>query len=417
MSIAVVEREPATPGAADATPDAGEAGLRLMVLARIACQEGATRPELGRELGPLAAPGPQGRLQIDTELAQLVRSGHAIETKARFTASPEGLSRLKAALRLKALPRTWAELRDMRLVARALGLERESPARLKKLSKPDVLRAEIVTQAYGLKVKGASASKLRAALALVALERAFGNRIKGELSASAGLNAKASRVLAGQLLKKPRDAGTDGRLVALIAAEAVGSAKVDADHLRAALLRRLAARGLTPKLELVRKPAAPPPPDQATQLLPDLQPSQEVLPEQPEATPSPAPEEASLPPLPPVSVTAEPAAELPVRPPAASRPDLPGFVQAVQVAAAAHAEGWPGNRKTLVSRVFDAIVQAHPSWGLSLVELKAMLVECHRLGHLALVTADLKDKGQLDELRASAIAYKNTVWHLVRVEE
>ena len=105
------------------------------------------------------------------------------------------------------------------------------------------------------------------------------------------------------------------------------------------------------------------------------------------------------------------------RPAVAARPDLAGFVKVVQQIAGLHAEGWPGNRKAMVSRVFSAIAAAYPAWGLKLVEFKAMLAECHRTGHLALVTADLKDKSQLDALRESAIAYKNTVWHLVRVED
>jgi hypothetical protein len=104
------------------------------------------------------------------------------------------------------------------------------------------------------------------------------------------------------------------------------------------------------------------------------------------------------------------------RPSASNRPDLPGFVKVVQAAATTHAEGWPGNRKALVSRVYGAVSAGHPGWGLSLVEFKAMLAECHRIGKIALVTADLKDKRLLEELKQSAITYKNTVWHLVRVE-
>ena len=45
-----------------------------------------------------------------------------------------------------------------------------------------------------------------------------------------------------------------------------------------------------------------------------------------------------------------------------------------------------------------------------------MLVEAHRLGLIALVNADLKNKRQLETVEASAISYKNTVWHYVRVE-
>lgn len=377
MTTALLERKPHA-SAVEANP-----GLRLMVLARIACDEGATRPELARELGPYVGVGPVARMPIEAELAQLVRAGHAIESRSRFTASPEGVEKLYADLNIKALPKTWTELRDIRLVGKALGLEREPPSRLKGLTEPDVLRAEVLIKFYGLALKGSSSPiKLRTALAVTALERAFGNRIKGELSASTGLNAKASRVLAGQLLLKPRDAGTDKRLVAMLAAEAVGSPRIDIDLLRVGILGRYA---------LGKSAAAP------------------------SSRPEPV---AALP----ATVAVQPAVPAPAsaasaqRPSASNRPDLPGFVKVVQAAACAHAEGWPGNRKALISRVYAAIMKEHSGWGLSLVEFKAMLAECHRIGKLALVTADLKDKRILDELKQSQIVYKNTVWHLVRVE-
>ena len=379
MTTAVLERKPHA-AAGDAN-----SGLRLMVLARIACDEGATRPELARELGPYVGVGPAARMPIEAELAHLVRAGHAIESRSRFTASPEGLEKLYADLNIKALPKTWTELRDIRLVGKALGLERDAPARLKGLTDPDILRAEVLIQFYGLALKGNSSSiKLRTALAVTALERAFGNRIKGELSASTGLNAKASRVLAGQLLRMPRDAGTDKRLVAMLAAEAVGSPKIDIDLLRIGILKRYALG----KLSAAR--ASRPDP---VSVLPTVTADQPAMP---------------------VPATASTASAQ--KPSAANRPDLPGFVKVVQAAASTHAEGWPGNRKALVSRVYKDITAGHPGWGLSLVEFKAMLAECHGIGKLALVTADLKDKRLLDELKQSAITYKNTVWHLVRVE-
>lgn len=384
MTAAVLERKPHA-AAGEVSP-----GLRLMVLARIACDEGATRAELARELGPYVGVGPVARMPIEAELAQLVRAGHAIESRSRFSASPEGLERLQSELNIKALPKTWAELRDTRLVGKALGIERDAPPRMKALTDPDILRAEVLIQFYGLALKGNSSSiKLRTALAVTALERAFGNRIKSELSTSTGLNAKASRVLAGQLLRKPRDAGTDKRLVALLAAEAVDSPKIDVDQLRIGILRRYALGK-----SAVAKPAPRP---QARS--------------EPAAVPQLAANAKPIQPIPAVQSTASTQ-----RPSAANRPDLPGFVKVVQTAAAAHAEGWPGNRKALVSRVYAAISAGHPGWGLSLVEFKAMLAECHRIGKLALVTADLKDKRLLDELKQSAITYKNTVWHLVRVE-
>lgn len=386
MTVALLELEP------HQTLPAATSGLRLIVLARIACEEGASRAELAREIGPLNG-GAGSHLTIEAELARLIRSGMAIELRSRFAASEAGHARLLADLGMKALPGTWSELRDGRLIAKALGMERDTAARIKALAESDALREAILAQTYALELRGApSFPKLRAALALVALQRAFGNQIKSELSASAGFNAKASRVLAGQLLRKPRDAGTDKRLVALLAAEAVDCPKADAEALRTALLRRLAtADGTAASLALLRG-----------------------APARRESEPGAS-----------AAATAYPAAKAPPaeavvaasRPPAASRPDLQGFVAVVRSLANDHAEGWPGNRKALVSRVFTAVAAAHPLWGLTLVEFKAMLAECHRTGHLVLATADLKDKSRLDALRDSAITYKNTVWHLVRVED
>ena len=79
------------------------------------------------------------------------------------------------------------------------------------------------------------------------------------------------------------------------------------------------------------------------------------------------------------------------------------------------AEGWSGNRKALISRVWHKLSAAHPEWGLSEIEYKCMLGEAHRTGHLRLATADLKDKSNAAEIEASAITYKNTQWHLIRV--
>lgn len=384
-------------------PEPGSlAALRLIVLARLAADDGASRPELVRELGPLLSPT-SNRLAIDVELAALVRGALAIENKARFMASPAGLSRLLAELGLKALPKTWDELREGRLVAKALGIEHESAARIKSLGDPDRLRAEILAVRYGFKLRGQpTSSKLRAELALVALERAFGAKVKPGVSGRSALNAKAARTLAGQLLEKPRDTGTDNRLVALLAAEIVGAAKVDTEALRLGLLRRLAAGqvlGVAP-VHVDHEPGR----EAFETHVPVAAAAAIRQPHRAEPAPAPA-------------AVAMPVTDQPQRPAAANRPGLGGFVKAVQDAARQHAEGWPGNRKAFVARVWQAIAGTYPAWGLSAVEFKAMLAEAHRTGHLVLATADLKDKRQLKELQESAITYKNTVWHLVRVDD
>ena len=96
---------------------------------------------------------------------------------------------------------------------------------------------------------------------------------------------------------------------------------------------------------------------------------------------------------------------------------LAQFSAGVLTAARSHAEGWPGSRKAFISQVWEAIRTSHPEWGLSEIEFKDMLAGAHRAGQLVLASADLKNKRDIKEFEDSAILYKNTVWHFVRVED
>jgi hypothetical protein len=342
------------------------------VLARIACDDGATRAELARDLNGFLSHRHSSaglRALIQKELEALAHDAFIAQSRSRFKATADGAAALTAELGAKALPAGWNEMRDIRLVAKALDIEGEAAARLQALARADQLRAYVLAKAYGFKLRRApSASQVRSKLADVALERAFGNRIKSGLGSRSGLSARTARLLAGQLLRRPRDVGTDSRLIALLAAEQAGASGTDADTLRLAVLRNLFGREF-------------PVPDQNSSL----------------------------------GVTQEPT---PSRDqPAASRPDLPGFAREVQGAARGHADGWPGNRKAFICHVWQSVADKYPGWGLSEIEFKAMLAEAHRTGHLVLASADLKDKHHMKEFQASAIAYKNMVWHFVRVED
>ncbi len=389
MSTAVL----AEPRAEAITP-----ALGLFVLARAAAEHGATQAEIVRDLAPYVghklAPA-AWREAAATAVARFVAQGLAGVVRSRVELTDAGREAVLSELGGKPLPRTWAEIRDVRLVARALGLEAQAPARIKRLAKPDGLRAAILQRAFGLKIKGTpSAPRLRQALAVVALERAFGNTLKGNLGGRTGLSAKAGRLLAGQLSHRPRDFGTDGRLVAALAAEQAGAFQSDADALRTALLRSFVTRSLAQTTPVA--PAAAPPAPAATAPRP--------VSERRRSRAARAP--AAVAPAPPQ----------PQRPAAANRPDLNGFADVVRSAASARAEGWPGNKKAFISHVWQVIQQQHPDWGLTDIEFKAMLAEAHRTGHVVLANADLKDKKSLKDLQDSAVAYKNTVWHFVRVE-
>ncbi|TMJ72427.1 MAG: hypothetical protein E6G91_10600 [Alphaproteobacteria bacterium] len=352
--------------------------LRAFVLVRVACAaDGLSKTDLAADLAPLVAhrlAPAQWRTLVERESVALADAGLVSVAGTRLRPSEAGIARAAIFLGLKgALPRSWEEVHEVRLLAKALGLEREPAKRLKTLAAADGLRAALVQRAFGLEIRGvATPSRLRAALAAVALERAFGNQIKGGLAGKLGLSAKAGRLLAAQLAKKPRDFGTDARLVAALAAEHVGAPQAGLATLRLAVLRRY--------LDGPDKPAA--------------------RPRSPAKAPLARPRLVETPPAP---------AEV-------GRPDLAGFAQEVRRHAATRAEGWPGNRKAYISHVWHLMAEKRPEWGLSEIEFKCMLVEAHRAGSLALANADLKDNSNIAQLQDSAVVYKNAVFHFIRVD-
>jgi hypothetical protein len=362
-----------------------------LVAVRIAvATNGCTETEVARDLQPIAGHRltPEAwRAQLNELVATLIADGWIGTHGPRLVATAAGREAAAEFLRSrKGLPTFWTEACERALIARALDLDTQPASRLKLLAKADGLRALIVVSAFGLKIRGApSPARLRAALAVVALERAFGNQIKHGLGDKPGLAAKPGRLLAGQLARKPRDFGTDARLVAALAAEAVGAPRADLASLRLAVLRRFV---LSPSAV----PSAP-----ARPARPKLARKQPVTAE---------PVDALAP-----SVRPAPDRVLPVR------PDPAAFARETHAIARRVAEGWPGNRKAFISRVWESVQQQHARWKLTEIEFKCMLTEAHRSGLLLLGSADLKDKRSLKELQASAISYKNTVWHFIRVDD
>jgi hypothetical protein len=352
---------------AQAQPNADRDLLDDLLLVRIICAGGATRPQLVRDLGPLFAnklSPAEWRVRTEAALARLADGTHLRENRGRYRTSEEGALLVARFLGEKeARARAWSEQRDLWLVAKALGVDATKPSLRKALTRPEGLSALIVQKAFGLSLREAlSPSKLRTALALVAQERAAEN---GKAPRKTGaLSTEDSRKLAAQLLQSPRDFSTDARLIAALSAEQVGAARPEIEVLRLGLLRLLAT--------------------------PHEEPRRDV----PEAKRA-APVSAKGP----------------------QRPGLAQFSAGVLTAARSHAEGWPGSRKAFISQVWEAIRTSHPEWGLSEIEFKDMLAGAHRAGQLVLASADLKNKRDIKEFEDSAILYKNTVWHFVRVED
>ncbi|KAB2918352.1 MAG: hypothetical protein F9K29_08410 [Hyphomicrobiaceae bacterium] len=362
--------------------------VREIVLVRVAsAARGAAKGDVAGDLATIVAQrlsASQWRTLLEQEVDNLLAAGFVTVTGSRIEATDAGSAHATAFLGFKGnLPRSWNELRDVRLIAKALGLQREPAKRLKALTTPDGLRAAIVQRAYNLKIKGvATPSRLRSALATVALERAFGNKIKAGLGGKAGFSAKAGRLLAAQLARHPRDFGTDSRLIAALAAEHLGITQTDLAVLRLGLLRRFVdAAG--ERGAVARGPAAGVPPVARPRL---------VQPAPPIAAPEPELE------------------------PVAGRPDLAGFAREVRRHAASQAQGWAGNRRAYISHVWRHLKEARSEWGLSEIEFKCMLAEAHRAGQLALANADLKDNKSIKDVQDSAVVFKNSVFHFIRVD-
>lgn len=373
--------------------------LAGLLLVRIATGTGG-ESEIGRDLHafvPHRTTAQIWQIELTQMVSALVAGGLIERLGDTLSATAAGVVAATEFLRLtKGLPATWAAARDVALLAVALDLEAPAEKRHKLLSKADGLRALIVVRHWNLQLKGPlSPSRVRSALAVRALERAFGNTVSSGIGDRSSLPAKAGRLLAGQLAAAPRDFGTDTRLVAALAAEAVAAHKPDFKNLRLALLR-----GYFGELTQA-SPAKPRWPRNAAR-------KGKAGTNLRRAAPNPRPGNDV-----PTGAPPPPLTEIPL----ASRPDPQRFATAVNAAAASVAEGWSGNRRAFVSRVWATLLDRHPEWALTDIEFKCMLAEAHRTGLVALSNADLKDKKDLEFLQDSAVVYKNTVWHYVRVLE
>src|SRR6056297_719401 len=209
--------------------------LEELVLARASAHNGATRADLIKDLSPLTShrlSPSELRRSVDVTIGVLEESGFVAGKRGRYRLVTTGEAALSDLLGERKTPDNWGEMRDTRLVAHALGLAAEAQV-LKALARPDGLRAYILQRHYSIGGKRAlGTSRLRMALAVIALERAFGNKIKSGFDAGRGLSVKASRLLAGQLARRPRDFGTDTRLIGALAAEAISATQADPASLR-----------------------------------------------------------------------------------------------------------------------------------------------------------------------------------------
>lgn len=364
-----------------------------LILVRIASEGGATRNMVTRDLAPYTAnklSPAEWRQTVDQALAALTTSNLVTEKRGRLTATQPGSKRTAAFFNHNAdTSQPWQIQRDISLVARALGIEKLTAPKRKALATPDGLRTLIVQLKFRLSAKKCQTpAAMRAALAVVALERAFGKKIKSGLGEKTNLPAKASRLLAGQLLDPAREFSTDAQLIAHIAADTVDARQTSVEELRQALLSRLAVT----LLDTATKTAPPTAVKKTKSTSPVRKPSDVTRQAANDTMPAPLPKTGD------------------------GHLDLPQFSRIVNATAASCAEGWPGNMKAFISRVWLAIRDGHPDWNLSEDTFKSMLVDAHRAGLVILAGADLKNKTDLEDFEKSQTKYKNAVWHFIRVE-
>jgi hypothetical protein len=416
--------------------------LRSLVLARVASSgRGVEKGEIAADLSVFA--GPEVPASRWREAVQVAIDGLAADRL--IDARPGGIVATAAGTAAAArflgvaasTPLSWEKALNVWLIAKAFGQRRPTPKRLAALATLEGLRAAVLVQAYGLQIKGAATpARLRQALAAVALRRAFGGETAAAVAGKSGLPARASRLLAAQLMDKPRDPSTDRRLVSALARQACGARGSDLAALRTGVLRKhfvVQPAEIAPPADVKRRAGRGVPSPVAPEVrFKDLGEGQGggdnrnggQTPRHQRGVETSAVEARGLTPSPQGGGESGRAwgqlgapAQSPAVAPAALRSlDLPGFATEVRRLAAGEAQGWSGDRKAYISRVWRTVRERRPEWGLSEIEFKCMLAEAHRSGQLNLANADLKDESNIKDVQDSAVIYRNAVFHFIRVD-
>jgi hypothetical protein len=333
-----------------------------VVLLRLfaAGEAGATRSAVIHDLYALVAhrlSRGEWRTEFGEVLAAATASGDVADDGRRLRLTEEGAIACERYYGGR-LPKVagWPDLKNTVLVAKALGVERQPKRQLKRLASAPGLRLSILERSFKLRFEGApSLAKARTELAREATRRqpALAAPAKGSTTRK---DVDERRIAAG-LLARTRPAATDGELVSLLAAEQVGAIQTDISALRLALLRRYVAD--RQRSRTIKAPSAA-----------------EVL-----------------------------------------GYDVARFAAEILKIARSEARGLPGARKAYIADVWKRLTPLGAPATDSEARFKSLLIEAHRMGLLSLTNADLRDKANMSHVQASAVAYQNTVWHLIRVED
>ena len=372
--------------AADAEPAVATMNmgtLRDVLLVRVASAgtQGITRAGLRGDIAPLVEhrlTQPEWRRSLDELVFILLTEGLVVTRRMRLAITGAGTA---AATRFLGAPiparADWIEVRDVLLVGRALGIEVANGARRKKLESAQGLRGAILERSFGVPAaKAKTVTGLRDTLARKAAAKGTGAAASNKTQ---GKTNRARRAVE-RLLRRPREFASDSALLAELAAEQVGAQQTSVPSLRKAILRKLIGRPGEPRSSRERPvPMAQPVPKAALAAI------SHAL-------------------MAPVSQPVEPV-------------DARAFAIAVLSAAKACAEGWQGNRRAYVVKVWEVLTRTHPEWHVSIDDFKARLIEAHKAGSLTLAYADLRSKDTIDLVQASAVRDRNNEWHFIRIDD
>ncbi len=352
--------------------------LAQIAVLRILCtgEAGCTTAELKNDLQLFVSHRlSQGewRRTLTEILEQLIgEKSIRLISRERYVATSEGNQSALGYLGASKLPtKDWKDLKSLFLVAKSLGIKSRTVRTLRSLKVAEGLRAAIVKNCFDLPIKAEvpGVSQVRNALAIHTIGKAFDTPKYQGFSGSSRVPEKLALFLASRNLHRPRDIESSGRLMTLLAAEAVGAAQSDPNSLRLALLRKLVTHTEDEALQKV-----------AEFSMNDHLKKNESLERN------------------------EPL-------------DLAGFAGIVQKLAKTSAKGWSGNKRAYISHVWHSIKTEKPELAIDEEAFKSMLTDAHRAGHITLAIADLRDKANMADIQDSVTRYKNTEWHFIRVED
>lgn len=358
--------------------------LEDLVLLRLVfgAEEGETEVQLRKDLHPLVMQqmsAAEWRTCLGQIIVGLVKSGGIRPVRANAYICNEGCEpRVLSFLHVTRLPSAaWHEIRDGHLIALSLGLVPTSQL-VARLASAEGLRSVLLTKHFQLPYDIASVTveQIRFALAKLAESRSLTSGIRATPIKENDLTQKEAVMMGSKLLKSGHVVESDGELIACLAAEVVGAVNESASELRQMLFRRLISAKESSE---INKTAF------AAQSHPETQVSDAAMTNTPNLKKAP--------------------------------PPLPEFTQEVINIAKHIAVGWPGNKRAFISHIWRELQETFPFWCLTEEEYKELILNAHRAGLLRLAIADLRDKTNVEDVAASRIAYKNSEWHFIRVED